>query len=562
MSKIHGKQIKSSSIDLGKLSGSGIVTFESSAEINFLTGAKLFYADAPTVDAELVNKKYVDDQVFQASEGAVYTNGDGLLLSDSQFSLNPSSAGDGISYTSGVYNLDLNSDALEIQTGSLALKSVISGNRTFSGTVNVGSDLTVSGNLSVDGTTTFINTTELEVSDNIITLAKGNASGSGVDAGIKVDRGTDPEARLLWDESTDNWVAGLTGSELAILTDVGTGLSRTGNVVSLDSSSLATTLAGDGLSNTGDVLNVGAGDGITVNANDVALSSSVAGSGLTYSAGVLDLELSSNSLQFNGNAVELADVVSKGMSFSSTVELTDVDVFGASVFNGTLDAFGVSSFTNLKTGQTPSVNNDVINLLYLNGELTTINQSITDIENGLIDEVIAGDGLSGGGTNGNVTLDVNLGNGLEVVSDNIQVELDTLSGLELSSTGLKASVDGTSVKINGSGQLEVDNAFLNAEPVYEITTLDTTYSDNDSVTTIELGSSPSIYSRVEVLVNGQKQKLGDGVSTQDAYFVSPGQTSTPLNLNSLSSGDLLVWNALNAGFELDTGDDVEIIYEA
>lgn len=557
MSKLHGKQIKSSSIDLGKLSGSGIVTFESSAEINFLTGARLFYADVPSVDAELVNKKYVDDQVFQASEGAIYTAGDGLLLSSSQFSLNPSSAGDGISYTSGVYNLDLNTDALEIQTGSLALKDSISGDRTFTGSVDIGTDLTVTGNLSVNGTTTFINTTELEVTDNIITLASGNVAGSGVDSGLRVDRGTDPEAMLLWDESSDNWIAGLTGSELAILTDVGTGLLRTGNVVSLDSNSLATTLAGDGLSNTGDVLNVGAGDGITVNANDVALSSSVAGNGLTYTSGVVDVEISSNSLQFNGNTVELADVVSKGMSFSSAVDFTsNVQFFG------NLDSTGTSTFGVLRTTQAPLVNNDVVNLQYLTGELTTINQSITNIENGLIDEVIAGDGLSGGGTDGNVTLGVNVGNGLEIASDNVQVELDTLSGLELSATGLKASVDGTSIKINGSGQLEVDNAFLNAEPVYEITTLATTYANNDSVTTIALGSTPSTFSRVEVIVNGQKQKLGDGVSTQDAYFVSPGQTSTALNLDSLSSGDLLVWNALNAGFELDTGDDVEIIYEA
>lgn len=37
-------------------------------------------------------------------------------------------------------------------------------------------------------------------------------------------------------------------------------------------------------------LNVGAGDGITVNADDVALASSVAGSGLTYTSGVLSVD--------------------------------------------------------------------------------------------------------------------------------------------------------------------------------------------------------------------------------------------------------------------------------
>lgn len=45
--------------------------------------------------------------------------------------------------------------------------------------------------------------------------------------------------------------------------------------------------AGAGLSVATDALSVGAGSGITVNADDVALASTVAGAGLTYTAGVL-----------------------------------------------------------------------------------------------------------------------------------------------------------------------------------------------------------------------------------------------------------------------------------
>lgn len=53
--------------------------------------------------------------------------------------------------------------------------------------------------------------------------------------------------------------------------------------------------AGSGLTGTNEdggaaTLNVGAGDGITVNADDVALASSVAGSGLTYTSGVLSVD--------------------------------------------------------------------------------------------------------------------------------------------------------------------------------------------------------------------------------------------------------------------------------
>jgi len=54
-------------------------------------------------------------------------------------------------------------------------------------------------------------------------------------------------------------------------------------------------VAGDGLTGSSldsddATLNVGAGDGITVNADDVSLASSVAGSGLTYTSGVLSVD--------------------------------------------------------------------------------------------------------------------------------------------------------------------------------------------------------------------------------------------------------------------------------
>jgi hypothetical protein len=66
-------------------------------------------------------------------------------------------------------------------------------------------NLTVSGDLVVNGTTTTINTTTLNVTDNIITL-NGNVTGDpGVDAGIEVNRGTGENTLLKWNETTDTW---------------------------------------------------------------------------------------------------------------------------------------------------------------------------------------------------------------------------------------------------------------------------------------------------------------------------------------------------------------------
>ena len=78
-------------------------------------------------------------------------------------------------------------------------------------------DLVVN-NLTVRGTTTTIDSTELSINDNIITL-NSNFDGDNpvVNGGIEVERGTLTNASLIWDESNDLWKAGLAGSEKTVV---------------------------------------------------------------------------------------------------------------------------------------------------------------------------------------------------------------------------------------------------------------------------------------------------------------------------------------------------------
>jgi len=77
-------------------------------------------------------------------------------------------------------DVEVNGDALEISGDQIALKSSISGDRTFANNV------TISGDLTVNGTTTYINTTNLVVEDALIQIA----SGSAFMAGIGLELGT------------------------------------------------------------------------------------------------------------------------------------------------------------------------------------------------------------------------------------------------------------------------------------------------------------------------------------------------------------------------------------
>ena len=90
-------------------------------------------------------------------------------------------------------------------------------NLTYDGsTLAVGGDVTISGNLSVSGTTTTVNSTQVDIGDKILTLNAGSAAGDG---GIYVnDADTAETGSLLWDVSEDRWIGGLKDNEVKLVT--------------------------------------------------------------------------------------------------------------------------------------------------------------------------------------------------------------------------------------------------------------------------------------------------------------------------------------------------------
>lgn len=71
--------------------------------------------------------------------------------------------------------------------------------------VTISKNLTVGGNLIVQGTTTTLNTTELQIEDNIITLNSNITGTPSLNAGLEVERGTSTNTSLIWNETTDRW---------------------------------------------------------------------------------------------------------------------------------------------------------------------------------------------------------------------------------------------------------------------------------------------------------------------------------------------------------------------
>ena len=104
------------------------------------------------------------------------------------------------------------------KTGNMA--EVVTGVKTFANDLVAGADVIVQGDLTVNGTTTTLDSQNLAVADNIIFLNNGE-TGSAVTAGIAgfaIDRGTGTNYRVIFDEGLVCLRAGFEGSEECLAT--------------------------------------------------------------------------------------------------------------------------------------------------------------------------------------------------------------------------------------------------------------------------------------------------------------------------------------------------------
>jgi hypothetical protein len=85
---------------------------------------------------------------------------------------------------------------------------------------SVWDDLTVTGNLFVDGTTFTVHNTEVRTADNVITLNYGEPGNGVTDgtAGIEIDRGSQPNYEFIFAEQTDTFRIGEEGETQAVAT--------------------------------------------------------------------------------------------------------------------------------------------------------------------------------------------------------------------------------------------------------------------------------------------------------------------------------------------------------
>jgi hypothetical protein len=117
-----------------------------------------------------------------------------------------------LSFNDTLLHLDVTNGRIGINTASPGnFKLDVNGNTRISG------NQTITGDLVVQGTTTTIDSQNLVVEDNIITINE-NASGA-TDAGIMINRTSENNALFIWDETVDKFKFGTTTQDGSTVTD-------------------------------------------------------------------------------------------------------------------------------------------------------------------------------------------------------------------------------------------------------------------------------------------------------------------------------------------------------
>jgi hypothetical protein len=304
-----------------------------------------------------------------------------------------------------------------------------------------------------------------------------------------------------------------------------------------DAGDISSVVAGTGMTGggtSGDVtVNVIGGDGITANANDIALSSSVAGNGLSFSSGVLAVGVDDSSIELDSDAVQVKALgVTNAMLAGSINEgklaggITNAKLANSSI---TIDGTAVSLGGNITTTNT---------------QLTT--EQVEDIVGGMLDGTETGISVSYDDTNGN--LDFVIGDN-DITNDKLAGSINQ-SKLAGSITNAKLAnstitIDGQSVALGGS--VTTTNTQLSTENVQDIagamfssnteSGITATYQDADG--TIDLNvSDPTISLTGDVTGSATMTNLGDvSISTTvAANSVALGTDTTGNYIAGVSQG--------------------------
>ena len=491
--------------------------------------------------------------------------------------------GDGSGLTGLATNLDVNGEDIDLITDDLDI--VGTANEITVGTAKVGTDvtvtvglpddvvigdsLTVTGDLTVNGTQTIVNSTTVQLDDNVIEL-----NGSGVaNGGLLVKDATAPNTAsgsLLWDSTNDYWKGGAAGSESKILlaggdsvvsgsAQVTTG-AASGEVLLKNASD--DTIDGSAIFSDGtDLISIGTATG---NVGDLGSGNQLSLYGASTTSGLLSFDVGGTSKSFDYVSGDVRYVdTNSGVSVAIKPDATATKAW---VFD--TDGDLVSNGGSWASGDVYASNLNARNHIVALGDISGSNMLLTG------NATIEGNIVLGGNIQiGDNATDDTVTFGGEVASDIIpnadnSRDLGSASDrfAEIHGTNIYGAINATNGVVSGSGQLTdmtgdvtVDSSGVSSITADSIINADIKSDAAIAYTKLNLESSGIISGSAQLLnvatdfgtgrVSGED--IGDlaGTSTFTGSFVGDGSGLTGL------STDLGIADALGNSNAVDLIND-------